>query len=111
LSNLIHISGGDDKFVKQMLVSFNNTTEKGLKEMQEAVISGQLESVANLAHKIMSPCRHIGAMYLYDLLSKIEKSIRNNNMTESVEVLTGKSFSEFEIIRKLLNDHIAKMNS
>jgi len=110
LNNLYHISGGDDKFVKQMLISFNNTTEKGLKEMQESVISGQWESVANLAHKIMSPCRHIGATDLYDLLGKIEKSIRNN-MTESVEVLTGKSFSEFEIIRKLLNDHIAKIYS
>ncbi len=49
-----------------MLVSFNNTTEKGLEEMHEAVISGQWESVADLAHKMMSPCRHIGAMDLYD---------------------------------------------
>ncbi|MCJ7446688.1 MAG: ATP-binding protein [Bacteroidales bacterium] len=111
LDNLYHISGGDDKFVKQMLVSFNSTTEKGLKDIQEAVISGQWESVANLAHKLMSPCRHIGAMDLYDLLGKIEKSIRNNIMTGSVEALTGKCFSEFEIIRELLNDHIAKMNS
>jgi len=110
LNNLYHISGGDDKFVKQMLESFNNTTEKGLKEMQEAVISGQWESAANLAHKLMSPCRHISAMDLYYLLGKIEKSIRNN-MTGSVELLTGQSFSEFEIIKELLNDQIAKMNS
>jgi CheY-like chemotaxis protein len=110
LNNLYHISGGDEQFVKQMLVSFNNTTKKGLEEMQEAVLSGQWESVANLAHKMLSPCRHIGAMDLYNLLVKIENSIRNNIKTESVETLTLISLSEFEIISGLLNEHIAKMN-
>ena len=34
LQNLYHISGGDEKFVKQMLDSFIETTEKGLEEMK-----------------------------------------------------------------------------
>jgi len=110
LQNLYHISGGDEQFVKQMLVSFNNTTKKGLKEMQDAVISGQWEKVADLSHKMMSPCRHIGAMELYALLGKIEKCIRNNGDTGSVETLTEKSLSEFETISELLNEQIAKMN-
>jgi len=109
LQNLYHISGGDEQFVKQMLVSFNNTTKKGLKEMQDAVISGQWEEVADLSHKMMSPCRHIGAMELYTLLGKIEKCIRNNGDTGSVEILTEKSLSEFETISELLNEQIAKM--
>jgi hypothetical protein len=48
-------------------------------------------------------------MNLYNLLGKIEKSIRTNNITESLETLTGKSISEFEIIRVILDDHITKM--
>ena len=110
LNNLYHISGGDKQFVKQMLDSFNKTTRKGLVEMQQAVLSGEWESVANLAHKMLSPCRHIGAMDLYNLLGRIENSIRNNIRTESIETLTGKSLSEFEIISSLLNEHVAKMN-
>jgi signal transduction histidine kinase/CheY-like chemotaxis protein/HPt (histidine-containing phosphotransfer) domain-containing protein len=110
LHNLYHISGGDEEFVKQMLSSFINTTEKGLKELQDAVTSQQWDTVADLAHKILSPCRHVGAMDLYDLLSKIEKSIRNNNNTESVEFLTGKSLKEFETVSELLNKHISKLN-
>jgi len=110
LRNLYHISGGDDQFVKQMLVSFINTTQKGLADMQEAVNSNQNESVAHLAHKLLSPCRHIGASDLYNLLNSIENEIRNNTITESLETLTGKSLREFETIRELLNEHIAKMN-
>ncbi len=110
LHNLYHISGGDDQFVKLMLVSFINITRKGLKDMEEAVISGQWESVANLAHKMLPPCRHIGAIDLYDLLSKIEKGIRNNLNTGSVKTLTVKTLREFKTINGLLNEHIAKMN-
>jgi signal transduction histidine kinase/CheY-like chemotaxis protein/HPt (histidine-containing phosphotransfer) domain-containing protein len=110
LHNLYHISGGDEEFVKQMLASFITTTETGLKELQDAVISKNWDSVADLAHKILSPCRHIGAMDLYNLLSKIEKSIRNDNNTESVESLTGKSLREFEAVSELLNKHISKLN-
>jgi signal transduction histidine kinase/HPt (histidine-containing phosphotransfer) domain-containing protein/ActR/RegA family two-component response regulator len=110
LNNLYHISGGDEQFVKQMLISFINTTKKGLKDMKEAVISEQWESVANLAHKLSSPCRHIGATDLYNLLGKIEKDIRNSVSTESVETLAGESIREFEIISDLVNEHIAKMN-
>ena len=31
LNNLYHISGGDEQFVKQMLISFIDSTQKGLK--------------------------------------------------------------------------------
>lgn len=110
LQNLYHISGGDDQFVKQMLVSFINTTQKGLTDMQEAVNSGQKESVANLAHKLLSPCRHIGAIDLYNLLNEIDKGIRNNDIPEPLEVLAGKSIREFETISEVLREHIAKMN-
>jgi len=110
LRNLYHISGGDHQFVKQMLLSFINTTRKGLSEMQVAAGSGNNESVANLAHKLLSPCRHIGAMDLYNLLNEIEKETRNNVTTVSLETLTGKSIREFEAVSKLLNEHIAKMS-
>jgi CheY-like chemotaxis protein len=110
LTSLYHISGGDEQFVKHMLISFISSTQKGLSSMQEAVLSGQWESVADLAHKLLSPCRHIGAMDLYNLLSTIEKGIRSNVKTESFETLAGKSIREFETISDLLNEHIAKMN-
>ena len=43
--------------------------------MQDASVSGDMESVSELAHKMLPPCRHIGADDLCNLLRKIEESI------------------------------------
>jgi CheY-like chemotaxis protein len=110
LQNLYHISGGDQQFVKQMLDSFITTTQKGLKELQDAAFSGQFDSAANLAHKLLSPCRHIGAMDLYKILNKIENDIRTNVISESAEELIAKSSREFMIISRLLKEHISEMD-
>ncbi|MBN1417005.1 MAG: response regulator [Bacteroidales bacterium] len=107
LHNLYHIAGGDEQFVKQMLVTFIETTEKGLNDMNEAVITGKWESVAGLAHKISPPCRHIGAVNLYGYLRRIEENIRDNGDINAVETLTGKSVSEFNTVKELLISRIA----
>ena len=60
LTNLYHIAGGDRQFVKQMLVSFIETTEKGLNEIRESYFSGHWQTLADLSHKLLPPCRHLG---------------------------------------------------
>ena len=77
LKNLYHLSGGDGHFVRQMLRSFIDTSEKGLRDMQASLISGEMEVVADLAHKMLPPCRHIQAMGMCNLLKKIEESIHH----------------------------------
>jgi len=110
LHNLYHISGGDEKFVKQMLISFIDSTEKGLKEMQEAAISGRVESVADLAHKMLPPCRHIGASDLCILLRKIEENIQKKVEPGAIETLTRESLVEFETVSELIKKRIAKIS-
>ena len=110
LHNLYHITGGDEKFTKQMLTTFLETTGKGLQEMDEAVDTGQWEAVAELAHKMLPPSRHIGASDLCNLLLRIEESIRNKAEKEVIDMLTKESFTEFGIIRDILNGQIAKIN-
>jgi len=110
LHNLNHISGGDEKFVKQMLLSFIDSTRKGLNDMQDIVKSGQMDSVADLAHKMLPPCRHIGAMDLCNLLKKIEENVQKNVELQTLEALTGESLLEFEAISGLIKEHIAKIS-
>jgi signal transduction histidine kinase/ActR/RegA family two-component response regulator/HPt (histidine-containing phosphotransfer) domain-containing protein len=110
LHNLYHISGSDEQFVKQMLISFITTTGKGLNELREAVTKQQWESASDISHKIQPPCRHIGAMDLYNLLNKIERTIRINGNTGSVEALAENALVEFGIVSRLLDDHIAKIS-
>jgi len=109
LQNLYHISGGDERFVKQMLETFIETTRKGLDEMNKAVETGQWETVAELAHKISPPCRHIGAEDLYRFLKKIEEVIRNHEESGPVKSLAEESGKEFEMIRELLYAHMANI--
>lgn len=110
LQNLYHISGGDQQFVKQMLISFIDSTEKGLHEMMEAVKSGRIDTAGEQAHKILPPCRHIGASELCDLLKKIEVSCQNNIEPQDLEILTDESMLEFEKIRQLVKEHIMKIS-
>ncbi|MEI6048342.1 MAG: ATP-binding protein [Bacteroidota bacterium] len=110
LQNLYHISGGDEKFVKQMLVSFIDTTKKGLNDIQEAVLSGHLEPVSDLAHKMLPPCKHIGAVDLCNYLRKIEESIQKKTDIETVKLLTIESSREFEVVNQLIQVQISKMN-
>ena len=54
LQNLVHIAGGDAQFTRQMLITFLETTTRGLQEMNEAVNSDQWNTVAELAHKMLA---------------------------------------------------------
>jgi CheY-like chemotaxis protein/HPt (histidine-containing phosphotransfer) domain-containing protein len=100
LDNLYHISGGDEKFVKQMLISFTDSTERGLKEMNKALTSGQPDQIAELAHKMLPPCRHIGAVELCDFMKKIEENIKNRADMQIIERLINDSVREFETVRE-----------
>lgn len=108
LRNLYHLSGGDNVFVKQMLETFISTTAAGLNEMAEAAGKAEWEKTADISHKIQPPCRHIGAGTLFELLSKIERSIRKEGKTDQIEALTESSFREFEIIKRLIGEEIVK---
>jgi len=109
LRNLYHLSGGDNHFVRQMLVSFLETTGKGLSEMQEAIQNHKWEPAADLSHKIQPPCRHVGAVKLFNILNRIEKAIRKDDHSESIENLARNALLEFGVISRQINHHITKM--
>jgi CheY-like chemotaxis protein len=110
LDNLYHISGGDEQFVKQMLVSYIDSTRKGLEEMREAVKEGQLESVAELAHKMLPPSRHIGASDLCNLLKKIEEKIKKKEELLTLEKLSEEAMIEFDAVSILIKEQIMKIS-
>ena len=109
LESLYHISGGDQHFIKQMLVTFINTTRKGLLDMHEAMLAGNKQMIADLAHKLLPPCRHLGAVKLVNLLTDIRKRIKNTGDLTDAGKLINEATREFDNICHLLNDHIAKI--
>jgi HPt (histidine-containing phosphotransfer) domain-containing protein len=93
-----------------MLVSFIDSTNKGLNEMQESVKNRNLKQVSELAHKMLPPCRHIGAMELYTMLKKLEENIQVKMDQESMEKLMAESLKEFAAINTLITGHITKIS-
>jgi signal transduction histidine kinase/CheY-like chemotaxis protein/HPt (histidine-containing phosphotransfer) domain-containing protein len=109
LENLLHLSEGDNQFTRQMLSTFLETTNKGLVEMIDALQSGNYETVAGLAHKILPPCRHIGAVDLSNLLKKIEETARFESGHEILENLIMASKSEFKAVSEQIRAEVAKI--
>jgi signal transduction histidine kinase/CheY-like chemotaxis protein/HPt (histidine-containing phosphotransfer) domain-containing protein len=109
LQNLYHISGGDEQFAKQMLLSFIDSSGKGLNEMLDAVRSEQYGQVAELAHKILPPARHIGASDLCKILRNIEENIHLKADIHTIENMVNEAITEFGIVSRLINEHISKI--
>lgn len=109
LKSLYHISGGDEQFVKQMLISFLDSTKKGLEEMQEAFKLNQTEIIAELAHKMIPPCRHLGANVLGGILKQIEDNIKLGGERQILGKLTEDAIAEFKDISGLIQEHMTKI--
>jgi HPt (histidine-containing phosphotransfer) domain-containing protein len=108
LQNLYHISEGDEQFVKQMLNTFIFTTRKGIAELIESVSNGEKEKSGEIAHKLLAPCRHIGAMDLYHILSSIEKACRLNRQVETMKSMADDSMRAFEKVQDLIKAHLSE---
>lgn len=79
------ISGGENAFYIDMLETFNHSTAEGIKIIQIGHSNDDWEMVANEAHKISSPCKHLGADDLYFMLKRIENITRSRKGTKLIK--------------------------
>jgi len=106
--NLYHLAGGNEDFVRQMMETFLETTQRGLAEMSLAYKSEQPDQVAELAHKLLPPCRHIGAKKMCSLLKQTEDIIRRSNSTSGTGPLINEATIEFNAISNEIKSYIDK---
>ena len=110
LSHLYHLADQDVSFVKQMLDKFIETTRQGLQEIHHAVEKGNSEEVMETAHKISSPCKHLGADGLYTRLKAMEEEARNHKNMAILAQMSENSLKEFLEIENILQKHIVKIS-
>lgn len=107
LDGLRSIVKGDDEFYKEMIRVFIRSTRDGFERMNQALAEQNWEVIADIAHKIISPCIHFEAKRLVELLKKIEKNIRDHKDTASVAGLLKEASLEAEaIVQDLEKDHL-----
>lgn len=84
LTALKNLSGDDMAFYTDMLMTFNDSTLHGMEKINQAVLNKNWDAMAEYAHKISSPCNHLGAIILYKLLKAIEHKCRNKVELETL---------------------------
>lgn len=98
LEELKSLANGDNDFVVEMATVFINTTKEGLRDMEEALAEENWESLADYAHKIVPPCRHMQANTLLKKLKHIEAEIRDHNRTDNMGALVAEAKQEAQQI-------------
>jgi len=109
LATLRRTAGGDEQFVKEMLNTFIDGTGRGLDEMTEHLKRGDAGKIADISHKLIPQCRHLGAVELTSLLTEIELAGRSGGDIGQVEILVGRLRAAFPEIRRQVEDQISKI--
>lgn len=107
LDELKALANGDDAFVTEMVKVFINTTQAGIADMETALAEENWENLADFAHKIVPPCRHLQANTLLKKLKTIELLIRDERKTEGMHALVADAKTEAEEVIQLLQAELA----
>jgi signal transduction histidine kinase/ActR/RegA family two-component response regulator len=93
-------SGGNDSFVKEMISLFIKDTDEGLTRLAPFLELKEWQPASELAHKMISPCRHLKANKLAALLKDIENTVDNAELQNSAMDNSRQARIEFERIRE-----------
>jgi len=83
LDELERISGGDTAFLNEMLKIFIHSSEEALTKFQQNLQNSDLTALAETAHKLAAPVKHLQAISLYNHLKKLETTVENLNLDET----------------------------
>jgi signal transduction histidine kinase/CheY-like chemotaxis protein/HPt (histidine-containing phosphotransfer) domain-containing protein len=103
---LYRLTGDDPAFIREMLNKFIETTNNGLQSMSENLVNGNIEQVMQLAHKLSSPCRHLGAHKLLLLLKQIENEFQPHDTSTDLKEMIQKANSEYDTIKQRVIEHL-----
>jgi CheY-like chemotaxis protein/HPt (histidine-containing phosphotransfer) domain-containing protein len=110
LEKLYKLANNDNNFVREMLEMFMRTTQQGVTEMHSKSLEKDWAGVAELAHKIISPCKHVGADKLISILKKIEELARDGQDEEQLTEFINKAQSNSIIIFEHINNQLKEIN-
>jgi signal transduction histidine kinase/CheY-like chemotaxis protein/HPt (histidine-containing phosphotransfer) domain-containing protein len=108
LRELYRISNNDESFVKEMLETFVKTYYQGLEQIDEKLEVQEYHEIAEVAHKICSPCRHLGADELGRLTKKLESECRKSSPKNNISKLVDDLKSEFFRVESQINNKFAE---
>ncbi len=87
MKELERIAGGDKAFLNEMLRIFIRSSEEAMVKFRQNIQNSDRIALAEIAHKLAAPSKHMHATTLYDHLKKLENSAESLNSTEIEELM------------------------
>ena len=76
LNMIRSVSGGDEAFIKKMILLFIETVPQNVQELVDATSHKNWEQVAKMAHKLKSTIDSMGIRSLHDQIRKVEQQAK-----------------------------------
>ncbi|MCB0429592.1 MAG: response regulator [Flavobacteriales bacterium] len=108
LRELYDAASGNETFVADMIGVFNQSTREGIQQIKQAAAKNNWKMVANVAHKISAPCRHMELTDMLDLIKDIESKARDKTDINLIPGLISRLDAEAGTIIPLLEKEIEK---
>ncbi|MFW5658173.1 MAG: ATP-binding protein [Bacteroidota bacterium] len=111
LEELKKMAGNDPIFYRDMLHQFITSTSDGISFIKNAIINCQYSDIREMAHKISSPCRHLGAKSLLSNIKELEKVSTKNPEKEELKNLISSIENEFTLVKYTIEQHLAEIHN
>jgi signal transduction histidine kinase/FixJ family two-component response regulator len=106
LNQLYRVAGGDESFVEEMLLKFIESFDSGYAQMIEGIDQKAYKDAGDAAHKLASPCRHIGADHLLSILKAIEEEAEQEPVHADLRARAEMAGKAYQSVRKRILDHL-----
>jgi CheY-like chemotaxis protein/HPt (histidine-containing phosphotransfer) domain-containing protein len=84
LTMIRSVSGGDEAFIRKMIILFIDTVPQNVKELVDAGSGSNWEQVSKMAHKLKSTIDSMGIRSLHDQIRNVEMRAKNLEQTEQL---------------------------
>lgn len=96
---------GDDKLAQQIVNAFYPSFQEKIREMSEAIRTGQQGEIARLAHNLKGSTGNVGAMQLHKTLEYVEKTAKSNLSCDGfITVIEKQAENLAATLEKYIND-------
>jgi len=97
------LANDDESFLKEMTELFVKSINNGLADIQHFVSDNDYENIAEICHKMASPCKHFHATDLYNTIKKLEESAKNKAKWEVIKSNVAELEIEINEVNQLLS--------
>lgn len=110
ISELKRLSGGDDKFLTEMIILFIKSMETGITGIENGIKGENWNDIFEMSHKMASPIKHIGAVHLYENIKLLEKQAQQKATFQSIAQFFSEIKREINEIITILKSYLKETN-